>query len=313
MTSIYDWSLDAASNANSDSIINWAEGQPPSSVNDSARAMMKRIAEYVHDTGGRLEASGSANALALTLNVPIISYHDGIIMRFRAQFTNSGAATITVNNLGVRNVFMMEATGLTALAGGEIQTGGVYDCVYMQSLDQGAGGWLLLNPTYRSLIPSGLIAAFGCDVPPNGWLECDGSEISRVSYANLFAIIGTNWGAGDGSTTFQLPDLRGQFLRGWDHGRGIDSGRAFASTQDSQNKLHNHGGFTSFSGNHSHSYNVPNFTVANVGAGNIVSVTGKVEETRSTAMAGVHQHQILSDGGAEARPRNSTVLYAIKI
>ncbi|EYS91668.1 hypothetical protein X471_00745 [Bartonella bacilliformis str. Heidi Mejia] len=55
MSSIYDWSLQAPENANADEIINWAEGQPPSSVNDSARAMMQRIREYVSDHGGAIE------------------------------------------------------------------------------------------------------------------------------------------------------------------------------------------------------------------------------------------------------------------
>jgi len=313
MTSIYDWSLEAAANANADTLINWAEGQPPSSVNDSARAMMQRIAEYVCDRGGITNVAGSANALDVTLNAPINTYQDGIMMRFRAIFTNSGSVMMSVNTIGHRGIFMMSHAGLTELAGGEIRAGGVYDCLYMQMLDNGAGGWLLLNPTSLQPVPSGLIAAFASPFAPDGWLECAGQEISRATYANLFAVIGTNWGAGDGSTTFHLPDLRGQFLRGWDHGRGFDTARAFASPQDSQNKLHNHGGFTTVGGNHTHHYTTPNFSAASVGAGGIVSVTAKVEEGRISEAAGAHQHQILSDGGDEARPRNIAVFYAIKL
>ena len=62
--------------------------------------------------------------------------------------------------------------------------------------------------------PSGLISAFGGAVAPTRYLICDGSAVSRTTYANLFAAIGTAWGSGDGSTTFNLPDLRGMFLRG---------------------------------------------------------------------------------------------------
>jgi len=63
---------------------------------------------------------------------------------------------------------------------------------------------------------------FFAETPPDGWLEADGSAVSRATYAALFAAIGVMFGNGDGSTTFNLPDLRGRFLRGWDHGAGVD-------------------------------------------------------------------------------------------
>ena len=68
----------------------------------------------------------------------------------------------------------------------------------------------------------GEIIAWPLETPPAEYLECDGSAISRTTYDELFSIIGVTYGNGDGSTTFNLPDLRGQFLRGWDHGSGID-------------------------------------------------------------------------------------------
>jgi phage-related tail fiber protein len=60
---------------------------------------------------------------------------------------------------------------------------------------------------------------------PPGWLLCDGSAVSRTSYATLFAVMGTAYGAGDGATTFNLPDFRGRFLRGTDNGAGNDPDR----------------------------------------------------------------------------------------
>ncbi|SMF93894.1 Phage Tail Collar Domain [Methylomagnum ishizawai] len=77
----------------------------------------------------------------------------------------------------------------------------------------------------------GKIDLFAMGTPPLGWLECDGTAISRTTYARLFARVGTTFGEGDGSTTFGVPDLRGEFVRGWDHGRGVDTGRAFGSSQ----------------------------------------------------------------------------------
>ena len=71
-------------------------------------------------------------------------------------------------------------------------------------------------------IPPGTIVAYGGTTTPTGWLICNGSTVSRTGNAALFAAIGTNYGNGDGSTTFHLPDFRGRFLRGVDGGTGRD-------------------------------------------------------------------------------------------
>lgn len=71
-------------------------------------------------------------------------------------------------------------------------------------------------------VPAGTVVGSMRDVPPPGWFECNGGAVSRTTYAVLFAAIGVRFGSGDGSTTFNVPDLRGQFLRGWSHGNGID-------------------------------------------------------------------------------------------
>ena len=77
----------------------------------------------------------------------------------------------------------------------------------------------------------GTVSAFAMPTAPEGWLVCDGSAISRTDYADLFAAIGTLWGDGDEVSTFNLPDLRGEFVRGFDDGRGVDAGRVFGSWQ----------------------------------------------------------------------------------
>jgi microcystin-dependent protein len=66
----------------------------------------------------------------------------------------------------------------------------------------------------NAVLPAGLILPFGGTSAPTGYLECNGNMVSRTTYASLFAAIGTTWGAGNGNTTFNLPDLRGTFLRG---------------------------------------------------------------------------------------------------
>jgi microcystin-dependent protein len=66
---------------------------------------------------------------------------------------------------------------------------------------------------------------------PSGFLKCNGAAISRTTYSALFTEIGTTFGVGDGSTTFNVPDLRGYFPRGWADDGSIDSGRTFGTTQ----------------------------------------------------------------------------------
>ena len=93
-------------------------------------------------------------------------------------------------------------------------------------------GKRLLNvDDLAGMIPSGAVMYFAGQTAPTGWLKANGAAVSRTAYAALFAAIGTTYGTGDGRTTFNLPDLRGEFIRGWDDGRGIDSRRALGSAQ----------------------------------------------------------------------------------
>lgn len=86
---------------------------------------------------------------------------------------------------------------------------------------------------YANSTPAtGVILALGGTSVPDGYLECDGSVVSRISFRNLFAVIGESYGRGDGTATFNLPDLRGRSLRGWSHSSGNDAG---ASTRTALN------------------------------------------------------------------------------
>ena len=91
------------------------------------------------------------------------------------------------------------------------------------------------------MVPSGAVLYFAGRTAPAGWLKANGAAVSRTAYAALFAAIGTTYGAGDGRSTFNLPDLRGEFLRGWDDGRGVDTGRALGSAQAHALQSHQHG------------------------------------------------------------------------
>ena len=180
-------------------------------------------------------------------------------------------------------------------------------------------------------VPTGSVHVMATTTVPSGYLECAGQYISRTTYANLFAIIGTTWGT-NASTNFRLPDLRGQFVRGWANTSSVDSGRSFASSQSSQNLSHNHtysGGSVSVSGaNHRH--NARGFSlqpsIASVGitlgSGQGYQIGYRTSDSGSTgqaildsgtlSMSGSVSLSINNNGGSEARPQNIAMMYVIK-
>lgn len=92
----------------------------------------------------------------------------------------------------------------------------------------------------QNSVPIGTVIALATNNIPTGFIKCNGATISRTVYSGLFDSIGITFGAGDGSTTFKLPDLRGEFIRGFDDGRGVDAGRSFGSFQADELRSHNH-------------------------------------------------------------------------
>jgi microcystin-dependent protein len=99
---------------------------------------------------------------------------------------------------------------------------------------------------------TGMVAAFDMTSAPPGWLKCNGAAISRTTYAKLFAVIGTRYGAGDGVNTFNVRDMRGKFIRAWSDGGTVDAGRALGSDQANQNRAHAHAASTAGAGAHGH-------------------------------------------------------------
>jgi microcystin-dependent protein len=139
---------------------------------------------------------------------------------------------------------------------------------------------------------AGIIAYFAGIIAPEGWLIANGATISRVTYGNLFANIGTTYGAGDGSTTFKLPDLRGYFIRCLDLNAGIDVGRTLSSTPQQDAYL-----------NHTHQYGIP--------TGGAVPIAG----CNSNGNYNLNQQSTTAastTGGTETRPKNMALLGCIK-
>jgi len=170
-------------------------------------------------------------------------------------------------------------------------------------------------------VPVGTILTHAANTPPSGFLECNGSAISRSTYATLFSTIQTTFGVGDGSSTFALPDLRGQFVRGWANTGSTDASRAFGSSQTDQNKNHTHTTDSqTLTGNASHmsgSFHQNGSATGIFSKGSSQSAEGARTTGSATAAAlgvdATHSHTISSSGGGtEARPKNIALMYIIK-
>jgi microcystin-dependent protein len=144
--------------------------------------------------------------------------------------------------------------------------------------------------TAETSVPIGTVIAFAGAVPPKGYLLCDGTSYSRITYEDLYAVIGTLYGSLDGAT-FKVPDLRGEFIRGLDYGRGVDTGRSLGSNQSDAFKSHVHDYY-------------------------IASNTGNEKEAPpaeyNTWKPLNVRHQTAPTGDTETRPRNVALNYCIK-
>lgn len=165
----------------------------------------------------------------------------------------------------------------------------------------------LASDVAASLVPAGSVMSYVGTSAPTGWLMCDGSAVSRVTYAALFAVIGTSHGSGDGSTTFNLPDYRGRFLRGLDGSAGRDP-------DDSSRTAMNSGGNTGDAvgsvqsdqfGSHSH-------TVSNLLNPNYSFREGSGTILFNANLGGSPAATVSSAGGNETRPKNAFVNFIVK-
>ena len=150
-------------------------------------------------------------------------------------------------------------------------------------------------------IPAGTVIYHAANTAPINYIKANGAAVSRTTYADLFAAIGTTFGTGDGSSTFNVPDLRGEFPRGWDDSRGIDNGRAFGSTQVDTFKEHKHLSFVRYQSNY-----------APFPYGHAASNGWNKERDVNTAEGSEITPYNSPVGDDETRPRNIALLACIK-
>ena len=174
-------------------------------------------------------------------------------------------------------------------------------------------------------VPTGAVFCMAVATVPSGYLECDGTAVSRTTYAALFAVIGTQYG-NPNSTQFRVPDLRGEFVRGFDNNRNIDSGRAIGSSQSHQHPQHNHNVSASSSSSvtdpghkHTMNFNLGNLISSGGAFGMKDSGTADRMNTATTGISVATTTSISQSnrGGtsnsSETRPRNVAMMYVIKI
>jgi microcystin-dependent protein len=206
----YNWSRTAASNATADSTVNWAEGQAPSSVNDSGRAMMASTAAFRDDIAGAIVTGGtSTNYTVSSYQVfDTLAHMSGKMIAFTPHTTNgAGGTNLNVDGLGLKPIYSAPSTAIPA---GVLVQGTPYVALYNNS----DAAWYLqnfyVNPYQVPL--GGMLDYIGTSAPNSAFVIPIGQAISRTTYATLFSLISTTYGTGDGSTTFNVPDLTGRIV-----------------------------------------------------------------------------------------------------
>jgi microcystin-dependent protein len=207
MVGLYRWSKTAASNASADPSVNWSEGQAPSSINDSGRAMMASAANYRDDISGVIVTTGTSAAYQVASNqvFDTLANFNGQMIAFTPHVTNAaGPVTLTID--GFANLNLRTSPGKELLAGTLI-AGTPYTCTWNNTDNS-----LYLHGFYGNPynVPLGAGMDYWFPTAPNSSFAFPvGQAISRVTYASFFTAVGTTFGVGDGSTTFNLPDKRG--------------------------------------------------------------------------------------------------------
>jgi len=245
--------------------------------------------DYIR-ANGYSEDIGVANSYVITTTPTFSEYTVGQTFKFKAKYSNTGVSTLNVNGLGAINILKYVVIPLSA---NDILANQIVEVIY-------DGANFQVVPDYSDLllqlVPVSTVIHLARSTPPNGWLKTNGDAVSRTTYSRLFSAIGTTYGVGDGSTTFNLPDTRGRVIRDWDDGKGIDVGRVFGSTQEDALKQHTHDLNTSYLGSGYTGYVGSPLTSDNVGGGSPPVKNGVIAST----------------GGTETRVKNIAFLGCIK-
>lgn len=312
----------AAANWNEDDASNIAaapdgapEGMAPSGVNNVLRAMMGATKRWFNWSSPRT-TGGTATAYTLGYGVAPAALVDGMTHLVQFHAANGAAATLNVNGLGAIPLHYYAAGAWRVAPPGLIDA----DTVLRVAYNAAAGTYRMVLP---ATTPTGVVVPFAGATPPAGYLLCAGQSISRTAYAGLFAAIGTAYGAGDGSTTFALPDLRGRVVAGLDSMGGGSANRLnfyLASTTlggAGGGQQHGHGVSVSVTGGASGTLfgeAVP--SAQEVAAASVGSGASSYAHNHSVAVSGSLSVSAGGSGGTDAQPNVQPTIvlnYVIRI
>jgi len=311
---LFSWSKTPADNDDADVTINAREGWSPRVVNNAVRGVMAAVAKWRDDLSGNLVTGGTSTAYTLTTNQGFTSLSDGLEVSCRMSATNGANPTLNVDGLGARAIAGSYGKAIPARA---LAYGSVCRFTYNSTDNK----WIFHG--YFRGVEVGTVVDFAGATAPSLWLMCYGQAVSRTTYAELYDVIGTAHGAGDGSTTFNLPDCRGRVVAGKDDMGGSSANRLTnqsgglngatlgatggAETHElteGQLPAHTHGAGTyetASGGAHTHNLEIP--TKANEsGSGGIAagsdSSAGNVTVSAGAQSSGAHTHTISGSSGS---------------
>lgn len=286
----------------------------------TAVTMPARVTDIQSGRGTYCTVGGTANAITLTNSVPISAYATGQKFKFFITSSNTSSVTVSVDGLTATAV---KIAGVN-LSAGQFQAG-----AYMEIAYDGTDFEAIVG-SVPATVSVGTVMAWPMSSIPTGWLECDGTAVSRTTYSSLFSVLSTSYGTGDGSTTFNLPNYKDYFLRGFDASgtnagtrtdRGDGTTGANVGTKQAGDYLaHTHAAGTlaaDSNGAHTHTL-LLQLVSSGGGAGSQYDDSPGSDDTLTTSSNGAHTHTISgstatapTSGGTETRPKNITVKWII--
>jgi microcystin-dependent protein len=215
----YKWSQTASANGTADPTCPFPEGMAPSAVNDGVRGAMAALAQYRDDMAGAIVTAGTSTAYTVSSYQVFDSFSDmnGKTIAFSPHTINgAGPVTLNVDSLGAKPLRFSPGVDLPS---GTILQGTPYLALYNSTTGEFYLHGGFQNPYNIPLL--GGLDYWSNTTPNSSFVFPTGQAISRTVYAAAFAMVGTLFGAGDGSTTFNLPDKRGHVSAGVDSMNGV--------------------------------------------------------------------------------------------